>query len=337
MKIIRPPKLNHGDTVGIVSPSQPVTNQRHYWRSVNLLKKLGFRVVIGKNALKSFGYRAGTIQDRVDDLHTMFASPRVKAIFASTGGYSSLQLLPFLDFGLIKKNPKIFCGFSDLTTLLNAIWFKTGLITFYNFSIERLHQKSSDFTFKHFLNLTTAEKTDLVFPSKSHWRIIKTGAGRGRLIGGNLLTFANNLGIDKFFPHPGRDRQKYILAIEEHGDDLEALENTFYRLGLYGVYDRLAGLIVGKITDIDYRGKTSQKIPASREREFRNRPLPRGLNTLAILKQVTERFAIDFPVIANVDFGYVKDRITLPLGALVTLKVKKDKSSFRLNQSPVKH
>src|SRR3989344_7686077 len=121
MRIIRPPKLNIGDTVGIVSPSSPVTNKDYYRRSIRALKKIGFNVVLGKNALRYLGYMAGTAKERVEDLHEMFANPEVKAIFTSAGGFVSHHLLRYLDYDLIKKNPKIICGFSDLSTLLNAI------------------------------------------------------------------------------------------------------------------------------------------------------------------------------------------------------------------------
>ncbi|MDO8495806.1 MAG: LD-carboxypeptidase [bacterium] len=335
MKIIRPPKLNIGDTVGIVSPSQPVTNRRYYQRSIGALRKLGFNVVLGKNALRSYGYMAGTAEERVSDLHDMFANPEVKAIFTSSGGFVSHHLLRYLDYDLIRKNPKIISGFSDITTLLNAIFKKTGLITFYNFSIQSFNEKSSDFTIKSFMDMFVSDIPSHFLPQKSKWKVMRKGKAEGRLIGGNLLTTINNLNLKEFSTDPRHNRGKFILFFEEHGTDLEELDNSLHRLGLAGFYDHLQGIIIGKITDVDRGGKSSKIIPIGDPREFRKRP--RSLTVNQIFNRIFDEYNVRIPVLSNVDVGYVRDKISMPIGAMVSMNLNGATPVLKLLEYPVSH
>lgn len=328
MKTIKPPKLNIGDTVGIVSPSQPVTNKRYYRHSINALIKLGFNVVLGRNALRSAGFAAGTAEERLEDLHKMFADPAVRAIFTSAGGSASLHLLDNLDYRLIQKNPKIFCGFSDIATLLNAVYHRTGLITFYNFSIERFTEKASDFTIKSFVDLFISDDLRSTLPQKSRWRILRKGRAEGRLIGGNLMTVANTISLAEYFPDPRVSRTKYILFFEEHGTDFEELDNSLHRLGISKVFDHLAGIIIGKITDIAPGGQPRALKP-SKDPEFRNRPRPRDLTLYQMFSHIFETYNVRIPIVANVDFGYVRDRITLPIGAKVKMNLNASEPTIK--------
>ena len=130
--MIKPPKLQPGDTVGIVSPSWGGAGlfPHRVELGVNYLKNLGFNVKIGTHALNHRGPVSDTPQNRVDDIHSMFVDSKVRAIVAAIGGNHSCHLLPLLDFDLLRENPKIFMGFSDITVLNVAIWQQTGLVTF---------------------------------------------------------------------------------------------------------------------------------------------------------------------------------------------------------------
>ena len=334
MRIIHPPKLNIGDTVGIVSPSSPVTNRAYYRRSIGVLKRLGFNVILGKNALRYLGYMAGTAEERVQDLHDMFADQEVKAIFTSAGGFVSHHLLRYLDYDLIRKNPKIICGFSDLTTLLNAIFKKTGMIPFYNFSIERFNKKTSDFTIKSFMDMFVSDEPPVFLPRKSRWKIIRKGRAEGRLIGGNLLTIVNNINLKEYAPNPHQDRRKYILFFEEHGTDLEELDNSLHRLGLAGFYDHIAGIIIGKITDVDRTGKL-RRVPAG-DIEFQSKPLPRSLTINQIFKRIFDEYQVRVPILSNFDCGYARDKVTMPIGAMVSMNLNKEEPSIKLLENPVR-
>lgn len=334
MRIIKPPKLEYGDTIGIVSPSQPVTNRRHYERSINTLKKMGFDVILGKHIFRSHGYAAGFPEERAEDLNNMFADPKIKAIFCSSGGYVSLHLLPLLNYSLIKKNPKIFSGFSDISTLLNAVFKNAGLITFYNFSIERFHEKASNFTIKSFLDLFVSETPALVLPQKSRWRIIRRGQAQGRLIGGNLETFTNNLLLKKYTIDPSIDKGDYILFFEEHGTDIETLDKVLHTLYLAKIFDNLRGIIIGKITDIGSRHQVIKNIKVSKDPEFKNKPRPRGLTLNQFFLNKFEEFGIKIPIVSNVDFGYVRDQITMPIGATVNMNLNRKEPIIRLMNPP---
>lgn len=334
MKIIKPPKLNIGDTVGIVSPSSPVDSRSHFGRSVKMLEKMGFRVVIGSHALKKRDYAAGTAQERAEDINNMFADPKVKAIFASIGGYVAINILPLLDYELITENPKIFCGFSDISLLFNAIFKKTGLITFYNFSIERFHEKSSDFTVKSFMDFFVTDPPNLHFPKKSRWKILRSGKARGRLIGGNLETYKDSLPLLEYAFNPKDESGKYIFYFEEHGTDFEAMDKVLDTLWLAGVLDRFEAIVVGKITDIDYQGESVSKIRPSKDPEYHKLTHARETLNQFFVRKFIHEFKLRVPIVTNVDFGYVRNKFTVPNGAMAEVNLNKEEPVIRLVQSP---
>ncbi len=133
MEIIKPKRLNRGDLIGVITPSWPITedDEAQMEKGVQTLKSLGFEVKMSKSAYFRRGYLAGTVEQRLLDLHEMWRDPQVKMILLSQGGTSANHLLDGIDYSLIQKNPKIFSGISDGTTLLHSIHKKTGLITFH--------------------------------------------------------------------------------------------------------------------------------------------------------------------------------------------------------------
>lgn len=136
MRIIRPKKLKNGDVVMVISPSQPISSARNFNRGVKTLNGLDFEVRLSQYVNAVFGmYEAGTAEQRNADLMQAFTDKEVKGIFMSGGGFLANKVLPLLDYDLIRKNPKMIMGFSDGTTLLNAIYAKTGLVTFHGFAI----------------------------------------------------------------------------------------------------------------------------------------------------------------------------------------------------------
>jgi len=130
MEIIKPEKLKRSDVIGIISPSSPVSDKVKLDSGVSYFEKKGYRVKVGINAMKERGYLAGTDEERVQDIHNMFLDNEVKLIICLRGGYGASRLLDKIDYSIVKNNPKIFCGYSDITVLQNAFFMKTGLITF---------------------------------------------------------------------------------------------------------------------------------------------------------------------------------------------------------------
>ena len=129
MEIIKPEKIKRGDVIGIISPSSPVSDKYKLDAGVSYFEKMGYRVKVGINAMKERGYLAGTDDERLEDIHRMFLDKEVKLIICLRGGYGASRLLDSIDYDIIRKHPKIFCGYSDVTVLQNAFFCKTGLVT----------------------------------------------------------------------------------------------------------------------------------------------------------------------------------------------------------------
>src|SRR3954465_391491 len=129
--LLKPAVLKPGDTVGLITPSTYVSDPDRIATAVRTIEYFGLKMKMGRNVRKQTGYVGGTIAERVSDLHDMFQDPEVKAVFCIRGGYGSGQLLDRIDYELIRRNPKIFLGYSDITAMHLAIHKRTGLVTFH--------------------------------------------------------------------------------------------------------------------------------------------------------------------------------------------------------------
>ena len=130
MVLQKPKKLNKNDVIGIISPASSPDEHSRVHKGVKYLESLGYRVKVGANVGKNHGYLAGTDQQRVDDIHSMFKDKNIKAIFTLRGGYGGFRLLDKIDYRVVKNNPKIFVGYSEITSLQMAFFEKAGLMTF---------------------------------------------------------------------------------------------------------------------------------------------------------------------------------------------------------------
>ena len=183
-------KLNIGDTIGIISPSSPITEElkEQFNKGLQVYKNMGFEVVLSKNVYAdSLGYSA-TINEKVEDIHEMFSNKEVKAIICSQGGQNSNSILPYLDYELIKNNPKIIMGISDSTAILNAIYSKTGIITYHQNDIIWGPGRSISQNEINDLKLRLIDGKDGKIEHFTEWKCIKEGVAEGTLIGGNLWT-----------------------------------------------------------------------------------------------------------------------------------------------------
>ena len=302
--MIKPPKLKPGDVVGVVSPSMPVFSKKALSNGMAILESMGFKPKLGPKALEVHAnYQAGPIKDRLTDLLAMFLDDEVKAIFCTGGGYAAIQLLPEIDWSIIEKNPKIFVGYSDITTLLTAITEKTGLITFHGPLIQGLNSetKGGKFTLKNFKNaITKGEPGSL--SSFTEWKVLRPGRAEGTLIGGNFDTLLGLMGTPFEPKWDGK-----ILFLEETAENIESLDNFLWRLRVAKVFKKIEGLIIGKITDL---------ISIEDETEgWANMDKPPVLED--IILEATEGY--NFPVIYGVDFGHDVPSLTLPVGAKALL------------------
>jgi muramoyltetrapeptide carboxypeptidase len=264
--------------------------KKEFLAGVKKLEQMGFKVLNPQVPT-----RLPSISRKVRQLHNAFLNPRADIILAQRGGYSSMKLLPHLDFRLIKENPKIFAGFSDLTTLLNAIYERTGLITLHapmviNFSNPPL------LTVKSFLNALND------FPEKNLFagapvQVLKPGTARGILKGGNLKTLTALIGTDWEIAADG-----VILFLEDVDEKEHEVDRSLTQWILAGKLKRLKGLILG-----DFQG-------------LRNKDI------YVILK---EQMEISFPVVSCPYIGHRKNKLTLPVGAGVELDTFKKSLTLR--------
>lgn len=310
MKIIKPSKLNRGDKVGIVAPSDSLLNKEAFKKGVKVLENFGFKVVLGKNIFKWHGdYMAGTDKERAQDLNWMFANKSVKGIFCLVGGSSANRLLPLVDFNLIKKNPKVFVGFSDITTLLLAIHKKTGLVTFHGPNVTN-PAFLFNFSQKSLFKIISEAKPIGKIVKKTKWNILKNGGEvSGKLIGGSLEMITNLAGTE-YFP----DFKNSILFWEEYGEPVEDIDIMLQHFKLTGAMDKIKGMIIG-----------SQKTMLGKS-EYEH-PLQFKKVVLEIVKPY------NFPIISNADFGHVPNFATLPIG--IKAKLNPHDASLEILESAV--
>ncbi|MBI4035583.1 LD-carboxypeptidase [Candidatus Daviesbacteria bacterium] len=303
MKIIKPKKLNIGDTVGIVASSLPVlpSFKENYERGKKVIYDLGFKIKEGKTIGKARWWAAGTPKDVAEDINSMFANKSVKAIIAQTGGYSASSVLEYLDYELITNNPKPFIGMSDVTNFHMAFFTKCNMVGFHMDDV--LH-----FNKEFFLKfLTQAEPAGKIDPL-TEWENWRKGKAEGHLIGGNLHLFANLLGTD-YFPTL-KAFEGAILYWEEVGEPLHNIARYLTHLKYAGVLDKIAGMLIGKIT----------YIKPAREKEVVEPTLKEMV--LDILKDY------NFPIMANLDFGHFTVNIPMPVGIKVSFNASKSELNF---------
>lgn len=241
MNLIKPKKLKKGDTIAIIAPSGEV-DMKKIKKAVSFFEKYGFKIRLGKNIDKCQNYLAGSDEERLEDLHNAFADKEIKAIICARGGYGAIRLINKIDYELIKNNPKIFCGYSDITALSAMILKETGLITFSgpmaqgDFGKENL----DDFTINSFFKTLTEGKCTLSANNNA------TVNASGILFGGNLATLVSLCGQD-FIPD-----EKFIFCVEDIGEPVYKIDRYFTQLlNIEQFRNNIAGVALGEFLNID--------------------------------------------------------------------------------------
>lgn len=312
MEKIKPQKLCKGDLIGIISPASAPDDLSRIEKGAAYLERLGYRVEIGKNARKNRGYLAGGDQERLEDLHYMFSKTEVKAIICTRGGYGSPRLLDSIDYNLIKKNPKLFVGYSDITALQMAFLKKAGLVSFAGpMAAVDFWNEVSPFTEEMFWSLVTSEKKygKVRNPNGEKVDLLRGGSAEGELIGGNLALFTSLLGTP-YMP----DVKGKILLIEEISEAPYRIDRMLNQLKLAGVFKQISAVILGCFTDC------SEPDPYKK--------------TLS-LNEIIDDFlgTLDMPVVYNYKHGHIKDNITAPFG--IVHKVDADKGTVEICEGAV--
>ena len=252
---ILPGRLAPGDTVGIVAPASATFQSVDIAIARESLEALGLTVRIGRHVLSRHGYLAGADADRAADINAFFADDSVRAVVPIRGGWGSSRVLPHLDYDLIRRNPKVVVGFSDITALHMAIHAKTGLVTFHGPNgMGRWDEWSLDY-FKRVLfageavtmaNPTKLSDRNALAQTEHRVQTITPGTARGRLLGGNLTVLTAILGSPYV---PSFDSA--ILFLEDVGEDLYRVDRMFTQLKLAGVLERIRGFVFGTCAECE--------------------------------------------------------------------------------------
>lgn len=302
-KVVKPPKLNVGDTIGIVASSLPVlpSFKQNYERGKKVILDLGFKIKEGSTIGKVRWWTAGTPAEVADDINSMFADKNIKAIMVQTGGYSASLVLEHLDYKLITDNPKPFIGMSDATNFHLAFLAKCHLVSFHMDDVLHLDQK-------FFLKFLTSLQPAGIIQPLTEWEQWKKGKAEGHLIGGNLHLLTNLIGTEYFPPASFFDGA--ILFWEEVGEPLHNIARYLTHLKYAGVLDKLSGMLIGKITYI--KPPREKEVVAPDIKEL----------VLEILQDYK------FPIMANLDFGHFTVNIPMPLGIEVSFNTSKKELNF---------
>lgn len=299
MAIVKPKRLKPGEVIGIISPASSPEDLSRINRGVTYLEKLGYRVEIGKNVGLKEGYLAGSDKQRLDDLHEMFKRKEVRAIFCVRGGYGSGRLLDKIDYNLIKKNPKIFVGYSDINALQSAFFTKTGLVSFAGPMVAvDFHDEVSPFTEEIFWRTITSDKKigKLHNPRNEKFFTLCKGRAVGRIIGGNLTLLASLMGTE-YFPK----LKDTILLLEDINEAPYRIDRMLNQLRLAKAFRQIKGVVLGHFVDCVSSDPSSSSFT---------------LNEVVIDYFQTQ---LKLPVIYNVKHGHIKDNITIPYGVKCVL------------------
>lgn len=306
--LTRPKALQPGDTVGLITPSTYVSDPDRLQLAARTIKYFGLKMKTGKNVGKRAGYVGGSVAERLEDLHQMFRDPEVKAVFAIRGGYGSEHLLDGIDYGLIRRNPKIFLGYSDITAMHLAIQKKAGLVTFHGpVVLSRFSPYTQELFRKALFStvpmgaITNPPDSDPLRPSHM-LRTIRPGRATGPLMGGNLSLIATTMGTPYEIETRGR-----ILFLEDVDEQPYSVDRMLTQLRLAGKLEAAAGVIFGECN-------------GCRPREFQP-----SFDSTFSLGEVLDNIlgGLRTPVLSGLTVGHTDDQATLPLGVRATLDAEK--------------
>ena len=295
--MIKPSMLKPGCQIGVVSPSYWLKKQ-YMEKTSKFFQDKGYTMVMGNSNSMKWGPFAGTPQERADDIHHMFSNPKIEAIICARGGYGANRVLPLLDYNLIRDNPKIFMGYSDITAYLTSITQKTGLVTFHAPMMVSYKKGFVNYNFQtmeRILNGTPDFKIES--PDSLPARILKPGIAMGPLWGGNMTLLINRLGTSESL-----DTDGVILFLEDLDEYLYSFERMLVQMRTSGMLDNIAGLIIGEL------------------HEFKDQDVAFERNTDEIVMDVCGD--LDIPIISNFPCGHGTYQATLPISIPVELYAK---------------
>jgi len=284
-KIRMPLRLRPGDTIGIVAPAGPF-DMETFSRGTRIFEEMGFEVFIPAGMFRAKGYLAGSDYHRAEFVNQLFADKSIDAIICARGGYGSLRILDLLDYEVIKNNPKIFIGFSDITALLSVFLNRCGLVTFHGPVVTSLADMAEDVRRSLFQAVSSGGRLEITAPGGI---TVKPGSGSGILCGGNLTTLCHLIGTPF---SPGFANK--ILFLEDRGEAPYRIDRMLVHMKLAGCFKGLAGIVLGSFEGCG--------------------PLE---DIVKIIVDIFQDHSI--PILAGLDAGHGSRNITIPMGIEATL------------------
>jgi muramoyltetrapeptide carboxypeptidase len=303
MKTKFPRPIRPGGTIGVVSPSGPIRDTSQFERGISFLRNEGYNIVIAPHALERTFHMSAFGKQKADDINAMFADGSVEAIFPSVGGHTANQVLEYLDYGLIERNPKLLFGFSDSSVLLNAITAKTGLVTIHDsvdimfglgrFGDERLSTRG-EYTVRYLKKVLSSPESVGSVEALTTWTILRHGIASGAALGGNLSTIRALIG-SAYEPNWSGS----VLFLEDRAEPHE-WDQQLGHLRLAGVLSRIAALVIGKVDN-------------KAEQFYKENYQPLA----GIVQRQCQEYR--YPVIYGADFGHDVENFPILIGSAVQI------------------
>lgn len=305
--MIIPNKLNIKDTIGVIAPSNPIVgeNIEEINKAKEIIEKLGFKVKFSKNLFANTNIYSSTPEEKAEDINEMFADKEIKMIWCAKGGENSNTTFEYINYDIIKQNPKIICGYSDITSITNIITERTGLVTFSGTNFKTIATDETDYSLKEAIKRFEKCSLELGTPLDKYVTI-RRGIAEGQLVGGNLsLIRAITTGEYKI------DFKDKILFLEELGFETSPAlaSNYLYYMKQNGVFDKIKGIWVGNYTHES------------------------GIQLEDILLN-TIRDEYRFPIIKSENFGHIERKTVIPIGTMARIDTSTDRK-IELLEKPV--
>jgi len=309
-KQIKPRKLRTGARIGIVNPAYWLEAER-LQRAVSVFQDLGYEIVLGKSTALRENQCAGSPAQRAGDIMAMFEDPSIEAIICARGGYGGNRVWPLLDYDIIRANPKIFIGYSDITGLLTSIAQKSGLITFHGPMLSSFGKQTIQYNLDSFQQVLSGQQDSrLMSTPECQARCLKPGVAKGPLWGGNLTLVIERLGTKNQLDTSGA-----ILLLEDIDEKLYAFERMLLHLKSSGSLEHIKGLVIGEMLEMG-DGKT-----------------PFGKTTDEIVLDVCSD--LEIPIISNFPCGHGDYQATLPISYAVEIHADEINPFILIPESPV--
>lgn len=295
--MILPERLKRGDIIGVVAPSNPVIDENieEVKKAKEIVENDGFKVLFSKNLFSNTNQYTATAKEKAEDINNMFRNKDVKMIWCAKGGNNSNSVFEYLDFELIKQNPKIICGYSDITSLTNIIHEKTGLVTFSATNFKTIATDETDYSYKEAINRFVNCRLEFG-KEESGYKTIREGIAEGELVGGNL-SLTTQLVSGKYKIN-FKDK---ILFIEELGFESSPVlvSNNLYYMKQNGVFDKIKGLWLG-----NYEHESNIELEK------------------ILLDVIGDDY--NFPIIKSNNFGHIETKTVIPIGAKARIDTTKE-------------